>query len=191
MEIRSAKEADLLPMMKLYESARQFMAEHGNPNQWGPTRWPPAELIHSDIASGCSYVCTDEGRIAGAFTFLQGADVEPAYRTIVNGAWQHGGPYGVVHRLTGSRGARGVGAFCLDWAFAQCGHLRVDTHADNRIMQRLLEENGFVLCGTICVAEDCSPRLAYEKYVRTQRSDPHSARHALPAPFSSFATFTL
>ncbi len=39
-------------MMKIYEFARHFMAEHGNPNQWEPTNWPPEKLIHSDIASG-------------------------------------------------------------------------------------------------------------------------------------------
>ncbi|MBD5518924.1 MAG: hypothetical protein HDR07_10755 [Lachnospiraceae bacterium] len=35
--------------MEIYEYARHFMAEHGNPNQWGPTNWPPEALIHADI----------------------------------------------------------------------------------------------------------------------------------------------
>lgn len=25
-----------------------------------------------------------------------------------------------------------------DWAYAQCGHLRIDTHGDNTIMQNLV-----------------------------------------------------
>lgn len=31
---------------------RRFMAEHGNPRQWGPTRWPPEGLIRDDIEQG-------------------------------------------------------------------------------------------------------------------------------------------
>lgn len=36
MEIRHAEPADLERMMEIYAQARRFMADHGNPNQWGP-----------------------------------------------------------------------------------------------------------------------------------------------------------
>ena len=49
------------------------------------------------------------------------------------------------------------------YAFAQSGHLRVDTHGDNRVMRNLLRKLGFVHCGTIYVEEDDFPRLAFEK----------------------------
>ena len=49
MEIRHSKEADFDQIMKIYKYARKFMAENGNPNQWGPTNWPPEELIHSGV----------------------------------------------------------------------------------------------------------------------------------------------
>ena len=58
---------------------------------------------------------------------------------------------------------KGVGQFCLDWAFAQCGHLRIDTHTDNVVMQNLLSKLGFKKCGIIHVVEDNYPRYAYEK----------------------------
>ena len=80
-----------------------------------------------------------------------------------DGAWRDPSPYGVVHRLAGDGSVRGTGAFCLDWAYRQCGHLRVDTHGDNRVLQNLLGKLGFVHCGTIYVEEDPYPRLAYEK----------------------------
>ena len=38
-----------------------------------------------------------------------------------------------------------------------------DTHADNAVMQRLLEGAGFVRCGII-YTDDGSPRIAYQKY---------------------------
>lgn len=149
--------------MEIYKHARQFMKEHGNPNQWGPTNWPPEELIHSDIAAGNSYVCTCGERIVGTFFFTQGRDIEPTYRAIENGAWMDDRPYGVIHRLASDGTMSGVGSFCIAWAFKQCGHLRADTHGDNRVMQNLLKKNGFVYCGIIYVEEDNYPRLAYEK----------------------------
>ena len=163
MDIRHAEARDLARMMALYEHARRFMAEHGNPNQWGPTRWPPEDLLRRDIAQGNSYLCVQGDRIVGTFFFAMGPDIEPTYRRIEDGAWRDPSPYGVVHRLAGDGSVRGTGAFCLDWAYRQCGHLRVDTHGDNRVLQSLLGKLGFVHCGTIYVEEDPYPRLAYEK----------------------------
>ena len=163
MEIRHSTEQDFPRIMEIYRHARRFMAEHGNPHQWGDTAWPPEPLIHADIAAGSSYVCVSEGRVAGTFFFVQGPDIEPTYRVIEDGSWADESPYGVIHRLAGDGVQKGVGAFCLQWAFAQCGHLRVDTHGDNTVMQSLLEKCGFVHRGTIHVVEDPYPRLAYEK----------------------------
>lgn len=47
-----------------------------------------------------------------------------------------------------------------------CQSLRADTHADNKIMQHLLEKNGFARCGIIHV-EDGTPRVAYQKLSAT------------------------
>ena len=72
MKIRNSTERDFSRIMEIYSFARRYMAEHGNPNQWGPTNWPPEELIHSDIQSGNSYVCVnDEGSIIGTFYTLR------------------------------------------------------------------------------------------------------------------------
>lgn len=149
--------------MEVYQYARSFMAEHGNPNQWEPTNWPPEELIRSDIADGSSYVYTDGDRIVGTFFFRQGKNIEPTYQVIEDGAWRDDSAYGVIHRLAGDGTTKGIGIFCIDWAFKQCGHLRVDTHGDNIVMQNILKKSGFAYCGIIHVAEDRYPRLAYEK----------------------------
>ena len=99
MEIRRTTVEDLPQLLALYAQARQFMADHGNPNQWGPTHWPPEALLRQDIAQGKSYVCLEAGRVVGTFFFTQGKDVEPTYRRIEAGAWRDDSPYGVVHRL--------------------------------------------------------------------------------------------
>lgn len=163
MEVRHTAEADLARVMDIYAHARDFMAAHGNPNQWGPTNWPPEALIRRDIARGRGYVCVHEGRVVGAFFFDMGRDIEPTYRHIEDGAWLDDSAYGVVHRLAADGSAKGVGAFCIDWAFRQCGHLRIDTHGDNIVMQNLLAKLGFARRGTIYVEEDEFPRIAYEK----------------------------
>lgn len=150
-------------MLRIYVSARSFMASHGNPNQWGPNKWPPAELLLEDIRSKHSYVCVSEGRIVGTFFFLCGEDPEPTYHTIYDGAWIQDPPYGVMHRIASDHTVQGVGTFCLDWAFQQCRHLRIDTHGDNAVMQGLLKKLGFVRCGIIYVRQDKAPRIAFEK----------------------------
>ena len=166
LQIRHTTEADFDRVMEIYAYARDFMAAHGNPRQWGITHWPPAELIHQDIAAGKSYVCvdTEQGdRVVGVFYYDYGPDIEPTYREIVEGSWISGTPYGVVHRIAGDGSVPGIGSFCLNWAFDQSGHLRIDTHGDNVVMQNLVTKLGFQRTGTIYVVEDNDPRFAYEK----------------------------
>ncbi len=164
MNIRKTTEADFPQLMKIYARAREFMAQTGNPNQWGPNNWPPEELIQQDIKEGNSYVCiNDADQILGTFYFIQGEDIDPTYKVIEDGAWMDDSVYGVVHRLAASGSEKGVGAFCLNWAFEQCKHLRVDTHPENKVMQSLLSKLGFTKCGIIYVVQDPHPRFAYEK----------------------------
>ena len=164
MKIRKATEQDFNRIMDIYAYAREYMKNHGNPNQWGPTNWPPEELIHSDINQGNSYVClNDSEQVVGVFYYVYGKDIEPTYRTISDGKWTGNDTYGVVHRVAGDGSEKGIGAFCIDWAYKKCGNLRIDTHGDNIVMQNLLKKLGFKHCGTIYVEEDDFPRLAFEK----------------------------
>ena len=52
MKIRKATERDFTRIMEIYDIARKYMTEHGNPKQWGPNKWPPPEVIQRDIDSG-------------------------------------------------------------------------------------------------------------------------------------------
>ena len=160
--ISHTRACDLPDLLKIYRRARRFMTEQGNPTQWGLNHWPPESLLREDIAAGRSYVCQDgEGKIIGTFCYLYGEDVDECYRVIEDGAWSYDRPYGVVHRIA-SDGTPGVGTFCMRWALAKSGYLRVDTHADNRPMQRVAEKLGMRRCGIIYVREDKSPRIAFD-----------------------------
>ena len=164
MHIRKSNPDDYARIIKIYAHARDFMAKTGNPLQWGPTNWPPDDLVRRDIQNKDSYVCVnDSGAVVGVFYFVHGQDVEPTYKNITEGAWLDPGPYGVVHRIATDHSEKGIGAFCINWAYDQCGHLRIDTHGDNAVMQHLLKKLGFAHCGTIYVVEDPMPRLAFEK----------------------------
>ena len=67
----------------------------------------------------------------GTFYFIQGKDIEPTYRNITEGEWLDDSPYGVVHRIASDGSQKGVGSFCVNCAYEQCGHIRIDTHGDN------------------------------------------------------------
>ena len=163
MLVRRSNPEDLPAIRAIYARARAFMADQGNPNQWGDS-WPPDSVIESDVCGAnadCGYVCEHEGRVVGVFFYRVGDD--PTYARIYDGAWTDSSPYGVVHRIASDGSVKGVGAFCINWALEQCGHLRIDTHEDNVPMQNLLSKLGFVRCGTIYVEEDDNPRMAFEK----------------------------
>lgn len=159
MEIRKTEIDELDEIMAIYAHARQFMAKHGNPNQWGKVK-PPKEQIVRDIEAGNSYVCVEQGEIVATFFYRK--DVDPTYIKIYDGAWVNDAPYGVVHRIASAGTVKGAGSFCLNWAFAQCGNLKIDTHHDNVVMQNTLKKNGFVYCGIIHL-EDGAERLAFQK----------------------------
>lgn len=144
---------------ELYAHARRFMADHGNPSQWGDF-YPPKSRIEQDIKEGNSYVCMIEGRIAVVFYYRFGEDKD--YQVIEKGQWLNDKPYGVVHRIASDGKSKGAASFCLSWALSQCGNLKIDTHPDNVVMQNLLKKNGFLYCGNIYV-RDKSLRLAYQR----------------------------
>lgn len=159
MSIRKTQPEDLKRVLELYAIARDFMKKTGNPNQWGDSH-PAESLIRQDIARGEGYVIEAEGEIEAAFMFRIGED--PTYRVIEDGEWIKEGLYGVIHRMASSGRKKGMTAECIQWCFDQCGNLRCDTHQDNKVMQHVLEKNGFSRCGIIYL-ENGDPRIAYQK----------------------------
>lgn len=159
MYIREAVPADTDIILNLYERARVFMAAHGNPSQWGNT-YPPQSLVTEDIRKNHSYVCIEHEHIIATFYYCFGED--DTYKHIYSGNWLNDAPYGAVHRITSDGTVKGAASFCLDWAFRQCGNLKIDTHRENLVMQKLLQKNHFVSCGIIYLP-DGSERLAYQK----------------------------
>ena len=159
MNIRKATPSDLTRIMELYDIGRGFMREHGNASQWSGG-YPPVELVSEDVEKGICHVCEVEGKVEGVFVFFIGND--PTYEKICDGNWLRDGESGVVHRIVSTGAVKGIGSFCMQYAYENSGNVKIDTHADNTVMQAMLEKNGFQRCGIIHLA-DGSPRIAYQK----------------------------
>lgn len=159
MNIREAVLADLPDIEDIYRSARKFMAESGNPTQWGED-YPPTELLCEDIAENRLYVCTEDDEIIGVFCFFIGTD--PTYVEICDGQWLNSLPYGVIHRIAVKERKKGVASFCFEHCMSECGNIKIDTHRNNIPMQKTLAKSGFRYCGVIHI-ENGDERIAFQK----------------------------
>ena len=183
MEIRKANLQDFAALRRIYAAARQFMRDHGNPNQWGNTS-PEEELLLRDIRGGHLYLVTarpvekagtvpgDEKSAAepvpvGAFALF--TEPDPTYAVIEAeasglgpGFWLSDAPYATIHSIGSDGRAHGVLQAALEFADPLFRHIRIDTHADNFVMQGALEKRGFSRRGIIYL-ENGDPRIVYER----------------------------
>ncbi len=159
MNIRKAEKSDLASILRVYEIAREYMRNNGNPNQWGTDK-PQKELLIDDIRKGELFVGEDDkGDIHFVFAFILGAD--PTYSYIENGNWLSDEPYGTIHRIAGDGMFSGVVKTAVEYCRKTISNIRIDTHENNKTMQHVLEKIGFSRCGIIYI-EDGSPRIAYQ-----------------------------
>ena len=138
--IRKAEFTDLPQILKIYEDAREFMRQTGNPNQWWD--YHPAEsILREDIPKGQLYVWEEDGKLLASFAYIPGID--PTYLQIDGPGWLNEEPYGVIHRIAVAQRGQGLIAKIFDWALERCPNLRIDTHVNNQPMRRALEKYGF------------------------------------------------
>ena len=165
MVIRPATSADIPALRPVFEAAKGIMRADGNPDQWSAPGFPDDSLLLRDIARGGGFVIESvipseaKESIVAYFALLPSP--EPTY-DYIDGAWLTDEPYGVIHRMASYPDAHGIFSAVIDYALTRYGHLRIDTHRDNRIMQHLIKKHGFTYCGIIWL-EDGTERLAYER----------------------------
>lgn len=158
MNIRKAVSDDWEQILAIYQHAREYMRQTGNPNQWKDSS-PSTEILANDIAIGQLYVLEEAGVLHGVFALIPGED--PTY-SYIEGSWLNREPYAAIHRIASAGLRRGVLADCIVWCSTHYKNLRIDTHHDNRIMQHLLKKHGFAMCGIIYL-ENGEPRIAYQR----------------------------
>ena len=156
-EIRKAEAKDLNRIKEIYGTARKFMRDNGNSSQWGGGDAPEL-LLEDDIKLGQLYVL-GEGEIHASFAFIKGED--PMYRIIEDGSWITDSEYAAVHRVASDGTVKNVLNKVMEYCKEQIPHIRIDSHEDNKVMQHVLEKNGFERRGTV-YAGDKTPRIAFE-----------------------------
>lgn len=164
MNITHAKMEHLPEILVLYDKAREFMQEQGNPTQW--INYPEIERLLDDIKRNSLYICLEDEEIVGVFVYE--VTCEEDYRTI-DGNWLNEDVYGVVHRIASKNNANGVASYCLNFALNQCQNLKIDTHEANIPMRNLLNKLGFAYCGIITLKEG-GKRLAFQKDLRQRNT---------------------
>ncbi len=157
--VRPASMMDLPRILAVYDAARIYMRNSGNPHQWGDSGYPERELLEEDIKKGRLFVIEENGTVRGVFAFMLGAD--PTYGYIEDGRWPNDQPYGTIHRIASDGKTRGVFAKAFAFAKTRADEIRVDTHKDNKTMQHVVEKQGFIRCGIIYL-ENGDPRIAYQ-----------------------------
>ena len=161
--IRKATKKDLPFLPPIYEKAKAFMRQTGNPTQWTVT-YPEPELLEWDFSRDALFVFEENGTLYGAFVLAPSPD--PTY-AVIEGAWLNEKPYGVIHRIASNGTHTNLLQEAVDFAFRQYPNVRIDTHEDNKPMQHLLTKLGFTYCGIIYL-ENGDPRLAYQKEKKGQ-----------------------
>ncbi|MCL2889299.1 MAG: GNAT family N-acetyltransferase [Eggerthellaceae bacterium] len=175
MLLRKAEIAEIDRILEILADGRRTLAE-ANINQW-QGGYPQRDVIERDINSCESYVVEDEDGSLAATAMLSFRG-EQDYSIIKDGAWLVDSPesapcFAVIHRVAVDSQKKGKGAAGLILRGAEeivyekgFRSIRIDTHADNIPMQRLLEKEGYTHCGTIFVdhsGELSSARMAFEK----------------------------
>lgn len=160
IKIRKTTIEDIPYILRIFESAREYMRLNKNYSQWGDS-YPGLNDILRDISEGNSYVgIHPEGDIIMTFAFIKGED--PTYQTIYEGRWINNEEYGTIHRIASNGKSGGVLKAACDYCFTETDNIRIDTHKDNYPMLQALENLGFIKCGVI-LCRDGSPRIAFQK----------------------------
>lgn len=162
MELVKAEKEKLTEYYQCIEDARAYHKSLGF-EQWH-SDYPTQQTIMDDIKNKSGYAFIEGGKIIGYCCIMIGD--EPAYHEI-EGNWKTNRPYAVVHRMAFSAAARGGGLskkaiqliknYCIQ---NDVTAIRVDTQDENKVMQHILEREGFAYCGLIHF--DGGPKLAYE-----------------------------
>lgn len=155
--ITPATTADLDRILEIFDIAKQYMRDSGNPNQWN-SAYPDRDTLEKDIGKQQLYVYRQSGVIHAVFVLLLGE--EPTYAYIEGEGWLNDEPYGTVHRIASDGTIKGIFAKCMEFCKTKIQNIRIDTHHDNHTMQHLAEKYGFTKCGIIYL-KNGSPRIAY------------------------------
>jgi ribosomal protein S18 acetylase RimI-like enzyme len=168
MQFSLASENQIGQIMGIIKDAQEYLASL-QIDQW-QDGYPAENQILLDVNNGVSYLFYNEDKEILATTVFT-TEPESTYAKI-EGKWltNNENSYGVIHRLAVKKVFRKSGVaqrifdLCEQKLIAnKVPSMRIDTHEDNKGMQRLLRKRGYVYCGVIYL-ENGDKRLAFEKF---------------------------
>jgi GNAT superfamily N-acetyltransferase len=168
MKLRKARETDEEKILKIYKEAKAYF-KRCSIDQWQGD-YPNIENIRKDREGGISYVAVEAEKVVATAAIVVGRD--KTYDKIYEGSWlSEATRYGVVHRIAVLEEEKGkkIAEKMLEYAEELCyskgaEFMRIDTHADNAAMRRLVEKMGYQKCGIIYTEEN-GKRIAFEKKI--------------------------
>ena len=165
MIFRHATADDIDRVVEIVKHASLRLGKAGI-DQW-QRGYPNRSSIEQDVENGVGMIlCLGAEILAYGAVIFTG---EKAYDDLTGGEWITSGDYAVVHRLCVSEIFVGMG-FAKQFMLAaeamaseRVPSMRIDTHPDNKIMQKMVDSLGYTYCGDVVIE---SRRLAYEKVLQ-------------------------
>ena len=135
-----------------YDKVVAYLDAHVKYPKWKRGEYPGRESTAQAISEGVQYICTEKGKIAGAFILN---DVPLGDYSAARWSLDlKEGDYLVIHTLAADPQSyhRGIGRFMVEYCIKTAREdgyraLRVDTVPDNFPARRLYESMGFTYAG--------------------------------------------
>ena len=165
--LRQATMDDLPKIIEIIDGAKKTLRDRGV-EQW-QQGYPDNEILKQDIEEDISFVLVLNSNVVGVAALQQGYDKN--YQDMTSGSWDKDSDvtYSIIHRIAIEADHQGehLSAALIQQLLTMSYYLgyqdvRIDTHPDNMVMQRIIENNGFEEKGTITMDEDDGVRLAYQ-----------------------------
>ena len=164
--LRKATTDDLSDMLKLVEEAKENLAHRGIP-QWQNGIGPNREIIQKDIDHQQAYVLIVDNQVAGMAIIT--TDIDLSYEAIKEQWSQKFSKYCSIHRLIigSTYQGKGLAVLLLQLLTSHCQMMdyhdvRIDTHPQNKMMQKAIKKAGFIKRGVISLPIPTGERNAYQ-----------------------------
>ena len=165
MNFRKSNQSDVVGIISIISKA-QIYFRNNNIDQW-QNGYPNEKTIINDINNDRSYVLIDNEEVVATTVVM--FEEEKTYNEIYEGKWLTNSKYATIHRIAVDDKLKGnnIASRILKEAEKICiknniYSIKIDTHEDNKSMQRLLQKNNYKYCGIIYLI-DGNKRIAFEK----------------------------
>ena len=169
-ETRLARGADLDEITAIFEAGRAYLKAQGI-IQWQCQNGPSREKAERDVREGYGYVLLLDDKVAGYTALVPGYPGPDVFPPLTEGAWDERHPrYVAIHSVGMAEFARGQGlaVLFLETMVERAKALgykdiRIDTHPDNQIMQKVSTKAGFIRKGTMVIpGSESGTRYVYQ-----------------------------